>query len=89
MAVYEPERPRTPRDGSSDDLRAATRRGVHTPAWNLLLVLPLLGTLFPMIYNKKSPEAFGIPFFYWYQLLWVPLGVLVTVVVYRATRGER
>ena len=89
MAVHEPEPPRTPRDGPTRDLDAATRRHVRTPAWNLLLVLPLIGTLFPMVYNKKSPEAFGIPFFYWYQLLWVPIGVVVTVVVYRATRGER
>ena len=89
MAVHEPERPRTPRDGSTGELDAAARRRVHTPAWNLLLVVPLLGVLFPMVYNKKDPQAFGLPFFYWYQLLWVPLGVIVTVVVYRATRGER
>jgi hypothetical protein len=88
MAVHEPERPRTA-SGAHEDLDSATRSRVHTPALNLLLLLPLLGTLFPMIYNRKAPELFGIPFFYWYQLLWVPIGVVVTIVVYNATRGER
>jgi hypothetical protein len=27
----------------------------------------------------------GIPFFYWYQLLWVVIGALLTAVVYFAT----
>ena len=27
-----------------------------------------------------------MPFFYWYQMLWIPLSVLVTLTVYRATR---
>ena len=64
--------------------RAGTARG-----WYLLLVLPLIGTLIPPIYNTKDPTVIGIPFFYWYLLLWVPLSVLCTVTFYRATRGDR
>jgi hypothetical protein len=26
-----------------------------------------------------------MPFFYWYQMAWVPISVLLTVIVYRAT----
>ncbi len=52
----------------------------------LVLVLPLLGVLLPWIYNTRSPELIGIPFFYWYQMLWVPLSVICTVIAYRATR---
>jgi peptidoglycan/LPS O-acetylase OafA/YrhL len=70
-------------------VQQAAHRRVNTPAWNLLLLLPLVGVLVPAVYNKADPQLGGIPFFYWYQMLWVPLGVLVTVVVYRATRGER
>jgi hypothetical protein len=57
----------------------------------LILVVPLLGVLLPWIYNTRSPELIGIPFFYWYQMLWVPLSVICTIVVYRATstRGRR
>ena len=54
--------------------------------WYWLLLIPLVGVLIPPIYNFEDPRLAGIPFFYWYQLLWVPLSVLVTVVVYRKTR---
>jgi hypothetical protein len=58
-------------------------RGAH---WTWLLVIPLIGTLIPSIYNTRDPELFGVPFFYWYQMLWIPLSVLITLTVYRATR---
>jgi hypothetical protein len=56
---------------------------------NLLLLIPLIGTLPPMFYNSDSPRIGGMPFFYWYQLLWIPVSVAITYIVYRATRGER
>jgi hypothetical protein len=59
-------------------------RGV---AW--LLVLPLIGTLVPEIYNRSTPSIGGMPFFYWYQLAWIAGSVACTWVVYRATRGAR
>ena len=59
--------------------------------WYWLFLLPFFGTFFPWIYNTGSPELFGIPFFFWYQMAWVPISVLLTVIVYRATtkRGVR
>jgi len=45
--------------------------------------------LVPSVYNKTDPTLGGIPFFYWYQMLWIAVSVVVTLVVYRATRGER
>lgn len=65
------------------------RRATRSSAWYWLLLLPLLGTLIPPIYNREDPALFGIPFFYWYQLVWVPIGVLITVIVYRRTRREQ
>ncbi len=53
---------------------------------NWLLVLPLLATLIPPFYNRLQPTLFGIPFFYWYQLAAISVGVLTTLVVYRASR---
>jgi len=54
-------------------------------------LLPFFGTFFPWIYNTQDPKLFGIPFFYWYQMAWVPISVLLMVIVYRATtkRGVR
>ena len=57
--------------------------------WYWLLVLPLFGVLIPQIYNSEDPRFIGIPFFYWYQMLWIFISVLCTVTVYRKTRGER
>ncbi len=72
----------------SEDVPEATRRAErsdHSP-WNWLLLLPLVATLIPMLYNRTSPELFGIPFFYWYQLAAISIGVTTTLVVYRITR---
>ena len=60
--------------------------GARETRWTWLLLIPLAGTLIPAIYNTRDPELFGVPFFYWYQMLWIPLSVLVTTIVYRATR---
>ena len=60
--------------------------GPRNTGWTWLLCVPLLGTLFPFIYNSNDPELIGIPFFYWYQMLWIPLSVLCTLVVYNKTR---
>jgi hypothetical protein len=54
--------------------------------WYLLLLLPFLGTLFPGLYDLGSPTLFGLPFFYWYQLLWVILGAGVVALVHIRTR---
>lgn len=55
----------------------------------LLLVVPMIGTLIPPIYNTKNPTLIGIPFFYWYLMLWVPVTVLCMLIVFRFTRGDR
>ena len=60
--------------------------GARETRWSSLLLIPLLGTLIPPIYNTRDPELFGVPFFYWYQMVWIPVSVLVTVIVYRATK---
>jgi hypothetical protein len=57
--------------------------------WYWLLLIPLVGVLIPPIYNHEDPTFIGIPFFYWYQLLWVPISVLVTATVYRKTRRHK
>lgn len=53
--------------------------------WYLLLLLPYIGVLWVPFYNHFEPRVAGIPFFYWYQFLWVGLGAVLTWVVYRMT----
>jgi Protein of unknown function (DUF3311) len=68
---------------------SATGRHAVNRGWYWLLVVPLLGTLIPPIYNSADPRLIGIPFFYWYQMVWIAISVACTTVVYRKTRGER
>ena len=51
----------------------------------VLLLLPFIGLLWLPFYNQTAPELLGFPFFYWYQLAWVPLSSLITFIVWRAT----
>jgi Protein of unknown function (DUF3311) len=53
--------------------------------WHLLLVVQLVAVLWPPFYNKTEPYLLGIPFFYWYQLLWVLIGAGLTAIVYLST----
>jgi len=54
----------------------------------LLLLLPFVGLMIVPFYNIKDPSLFGFPFFYWYQLAWVPLTSLLTFIVYRSMRHD-
>jgi hypothetical protein len=47
-----------------------------------LLVLPFIAVLWVPFYNSVEPSLGGIPFFYWYQLLWVLLSSVIVYVVY-------
>lgn len=54
--------------------------------WYVLFVIPFIGTLFPQFYNQATPALVGLPFFYWYQLLWVVITGFLTFFVYLVTR---
>lgn len=49
----------------------------------VLLALPFIGLLWVPFYNQEAPSLFGFPFYYWYQLAWVPLTSLLIWLVYR------
>lgn len=52
----------------------------------VLLIVPFVALLWVPFYNKMTPTLLGFPFFYWYQLAWVPLSVLVSGAVYLLIR---
>ncbi|HXX06188.1 MAG TPA: DUF3311 domain-containing protein [Candidatus Bathyarchaeia archaeon] len=37
----------------------------------LLILIPSFVNLGVPIYNRDFPELFGIPFFYWFQTMWL------------------
>ncbi len=53
--------------------------------WYLLFVLQFAVVLWPPFYNKIEPTLLGIPFFYWFQLLWVFASAAFTAIIYFAT----
>jgi hypothetical protein len=53
--------------------------------WYLLFVIQFAVVLWPPFYNRVEPTLMGIPFFYWFQLLWVIVSAVFTAIVYFAT----
>jgi len=53
--------------------------------WYLLLLVQFVAVIWPSFYNSTEPSWAGIPFFYWYQMLWVIIGAVLTAIVYFAT----
>ena len=45
-----------------------------TPA----VVLPLLVGL----YDRTDPEVFGFPFYFWSQMMMIPMAVVLTIIAY-------
>ncbi len=55
--------------------------------WYLLFVAQFAIALWPPFYDRAEPYWNGVPFFYWYQLLCVMVGAVLTAVVYFATEA--
>jgi len=53
--------------------------------WHLLLVVPFVALLWVPFYNSIEPTILGIPFFYWYQFLWVFLTSALIIWVHHKT----
>jgi hypothetical protein len=39
----------------------------------VLLTVAIIGALWVPVYARSAPKLGGFPFFYWYQLIWVPV----------------
>jgi uncharacterized membrane protein YhaH (DUF805 family) len=53
-----------------------------TQWWLVLLLAPFIGVLWVPFFNRVYPQIWGVPFFFWYQFLWVVISALVTALVY-------
>ncbi len=65
-----------------DRTASPTRRGAR-----LLLLLPCVGLLWVPFYDRPGPALLGFPFFYWYQLAWVPVTSGLLWLVWRLERA--
>ena len=55
---------------------AMSKGGIVAGLLYLLLLIPCVVALWVPLFNSVGPELFGIPFFYWFQLLLVPVSAL-------------
>lgn len=62
------------------------RTAAPSSGWYLLLLVPFIAILWVPSYAGPTPELAGIPFFYWYQFLWVLISAVLTAIVYFVTR---
>ena len=61
----------------------------HTGTWIVIAVLlaaAVVSTLWVPIYNHLTPTLGDFPFFYWYQLMWVPIVAILAAVAYLLSR---
>jgi hypothetical protein len=65
---------------------AAEKRGDPWSWWYLLFLVQWAAALWPPFYNSVDPAWLGMPFFYWYQLLWVLISAVITGFVYLVTQ---
>jgi hypothetical protein len=59
--------------------------GKSPAVWGIvtvLLVVAILGTLLVPIYARTLPELGNFPFFYWFQLIWVPTTAVLCWICY-------
>ena len=49
---------------------------------HFFLIVPYVAILWVPFFNRIEPSIAGVPFFYWYQMLWIALGALVLLPVF-------
>lgn len=57
-------------------------------AWYWLLAIPYLAVLWIPSFNRLEPTLFGMPFFYWYQLVWVVISSVLIAVVFQLAHNN-
>ncbi|KIF68051.1 membrane protein [Streptomyces sp. AcH 505] len=53
------------------------------------LLAPFVAMLWVGSYAKVDPAFIGIPFFYWYQLLWVFISTALTMTAYKLWQRDQ
>lgn len=55
----------------------------------LCLFAPFVAMLWVGSYAKVDPTFIGMPFFYWYQMLWVLVSTALTVIAYKLWQRDQ
>jgi hypothetical protein len=55
----------------------------------VLLAIPIAALAAVPVYSRTTPELWGFPFFYWYQILWILITPILTYTAYVIIRRSR
>ncbi|MER7954000.1 DUF3311 domain-containing protein [Streptomyces sp. NPDC096030] len=55
----------------------------------LCLIAPFVAMLWVSSYAKVEPTLAGIPFFYWYQMAWVVISTVLTMIAYKLWQRDQ
>ena len=64
-------------------------RAARWTAATVLLLLGVVGMLIVPVYARSEPKWGPFPFFYWYQLAWIPLVAVLATAAYLLVRRSR
>ncbi|MDT0611679.1 DUF3311 domain-containing protein [Streptomyces lancefieldiae] len=55
----------------------------------LCLVAPFVAMLWVGSYADADPDFIGVPFFYWYQMAWVLISTVLTMIAYKLWQRDQ
>ncbi|MEV5337751.1 DUF3311 domain-containing protein [Streptomyces sp. NPDC052773] len=55
----------------------------------LCLIAPFVAMLWVGSYAKTDPSFIGIPFFYWYQMAWVLISTVLTMIAFKLWQRDQ
>jgi uncharacterized membrane protein len=55
----------------------------------LCLFVPFVALLWVSSYSRIEPTFIGMPFFYWYQMMWVLLSAVLTTTAYKLVKRDK
>ena len=76
------------RSGGTADGAPPTNKGLLALA-GFLLLIPIVALCWVSTYAKEDPKLGGIPFFFWYQFLWVFITAGLTYAAHRIVLAAR
>ncbi|MCL4333758.1 MAG: DUF3311 domain-containing protein [Candidatus Thermoplasmatota archaeon] len=74
----------------SQNVTAMSKRSLYVTV-AILTIIPFVALAIVPTYVRTNPEVGGLPFFYWYQLLWLFLAAaffLAAALLYNRYGGE-
>ena len=76
------------RSGGPGDSAPPTNKPLLIAA-GVLLALPIVALLWVPSYARETPRLGGVPFFFWYQFLWVFICAGMTYAAHRLVMAAR